>query len=116
MNRRQSGSRGEALALAALEKQGMKLLAMNHRAGRLELDLILAEGNRVVFVEVKARGTDRFGLGREAVTLKKQRHILDAARLYLAQNGLEERPVRFDVAEVDLLTGAVTHIPNAFTE
>lgn len=116
MNKQQAGSRGESLALAALEKKGMKLLARNHRAGRLELDLILAEGARVVFVEVKSRTTNRFGLGREAVTLKKQRHILDAARLYLAQNGLDERPVRFDVAEVNLATGAVTHILNAFTE
>lgn len=108
------GRRGEELALRALRRKDMRLLERNYRAGRMEVDLILRDGDAVVFVEVKARSTDRYGLGREAVTPLKQQHLRQAALVYLAAQNLLECPARFDVAEVDLATGQVTHIIDAF--
>ena len=49
------------------------------------------------------------------MTPAKQRNIIKAAEVYLAAHSLAEACVRFDVLEVDLVTGFVTHIPGAFT-
>ena len=114
MNNQRRGKYGEDLALRVLKRRGMKLLERNYRAGRMELDLILQDGDVIVFVEVKARSSDRYGLGREAVNAVKQQHLRQAALAYLAARGWMERPARFDVAEVDLNTGTVTHIRDAF--
>lgn len=114
MDRRQSGRQGETIACRALEEKGYRLLARNYRAERAEIDLIMQDGETIVFVEVKARSSARYGLGREAVTAEKQLRILRAAQAYLAANDAVDAPGRFDVAEVDLNTGETIHIENAF--
>ncbi|MCE5234689.1 MAG: YraN family protein [Eubacteriales bacterium] len=110
------GNLGEDAALAYFKKRGYALCARNYRAERCEIDLILREGACTVFVEVKARSSGRYGLGREAVTAAKQNNILRAAKHYLMENVLFEAPVRFDVAEFDPATGHIEHIKNAFGE
>lgn len=115
MSTRSSGARGEELACAYLQGLGFKLIQKNYRAGRYEVDLIMRQGETLVFVEVKARTGKGSILGREAVNRTKQRHILVAAQMYMQQNHAFDETVRFDVAEVDLLNGEVIHIPAAFT-
>ncbi len=114
--KRALGNAGEEAALAYLKKRKYALLARNYRAERCEIDLILRDGDTVVFVEVKARSGDRYGLGREAVTSAKQGNILRAAKHYLMENALFDAPVRFDVCEYSAQTGQILHIPNAFGE
>lgn len=114
--KRTLGNAGEDAALAYLKKRGYTLLKRNYRAERCEIDLIMREGETVVFVEVKARSGSRYGLGREAVTAGKQGNILRAAKHYLMENALFEAPVRFDVIEFAPATGEVVHIKNAFGE
>ncbi len=114
MNNRERGAQGEALALQYMLRKGCTLLERNYRAGRCEIDLILRDGDALVFAEVKARTTAAYGLGREAVTPAKQRNIIRAATRYLAAAGLFESEIRFDVLEVDLTCNSVTHIPAAF--
>ncbi|MBR0026478.1 MAG: YraN family protein [Clostridia bacterium] len=114
MDKQASGKAGEQIACRALEKKGFRLVERNYRALHAEIDLIMRDGKTLVFVEVKARSSDRFGSGREAVTFRKQQNILRAAQAYLAEHGGFDDPLRFDVAEVDLVTGNVTHIENAF--
>lgn len=111
---KQRGDRGEDLALQHLLRQGYRLLARNVRFGRRELDLVMEDHGVTVFVEVKARGSSRFGTPGEAVTAAKQRNLHQAAEAYLARAGLLDAPARFDVAEVDLLTGSVRVLVNAF--
>lgn len=115
MNTRRAGERGEALACAYLQKKGFALLQKNYRAGRYEIDLVMREGETIVFVEVKARSGKGEILGREAVNREKQRHIIMAAQRYLQQQRAFDAFVRFDVAEVDLLSGQVEHFSGAFT-
>ena len=64
------------------------------------------------FIEVKRRTTDRFGRPAEAVTPQKRLHILRTAMVYIQENDLADRPVRFDVIEV--IQGEVHHIEGAF--
>ena len=108
------GAEGERLALRHLQNRGYELLERNYRAQRCEIDLVMQDGETTVFVEVKARSSSLFGLGREAVTEKKRRNVVKAATAYAADHGLLEASLRFDVVEVALPSGRITHIENAF--
>ena len=66
----------------------------------------------LVITEVKARSTEKFGLGAEAVSLKKQAHIRRGAEFLLKMDRFRNATVRFDVASVD--AGKVNYIENAF--
>lgn len=115
MNTKTAGDTGESIACAYLENKGYRLLRKNYRMGRYEIDLVMRDGDVLVFVEVKARTGRGDILGREAVNFQKQQHIIRAAQGYMQRYGGFDAPVRFDVAEVELLTEEVTHIPAAFT-
>ena len=52
------GRTGEDLALAHLERLGYTLVARNHRTRYGELDLVVFDGQVLVFVEVKTRRND----------------------------------------------------------
>lgn len=112
MNRRAQGARGEDRALAYLIGKGLAPVARNCRLAGGEIDLILMDGDYLVFCEVKLRTDSRFGTGREAVDSRKQARIRLAAQAYLIQVGTPNARCRFDVVEIQ--AGQVTHIPNAF--
>ena len=78
-----------------------------------EIDLVMQDGDVVVFVEVKARETLAYGEPIEAVTPQKVRKIATTAQHFLVKNRMLGRSVRFDVVEV--LCGEVRHTENAFT-
>ena len=65
--RRAFGAEGEARAAAYLEREGYRIVDRNVRAGGVEMDLVATRGRQVVFVEVKARRSLRFGTPEEAV-------------------------------------------------
>ena len=112
MNKRETGSAGERTAAAFLEKAGCKILERNFRRSTGEIDLIARDGKTIAFVEVKRRSSLRYGRPAEAVNRAKQVHILRTSLLYLAENGLDDVPVRFDIIEV--LPDQVRHIKAAF--
>lgn len=111
------GNAGEEQAARYLDREGYTLLARNWRSGHLELDIVADWLGELVFVEVKTRKDEDFAPAHTAVTLEKQRHIVQAAHAYMASHRLDQ-PYRFDVIA---LVGAppswtLHHIPNAFTE
>lgn len=108
------GRRGEAAAKRALEQKGYATLAQNFRDGPREIDLVMQDGETIVFVEVKARSSVAFGTPGEFVTKNKQRLLTMAAQSYLIQNDLLDRPARFDVVEIYLNDNKLRHIRNAF--
>ena len=77
MPSRTKGELGEALAAQYLEAQGWRMIARNYRCPWGEIDLICEKEQLLVFAEVKARTGVRYGLPREAVTLKKQERASD---------------------------------------
>lgn len=112
MNKRKIGSIGESAACAALKKAGLHVLTRNYRRSTGEIDVIAQDRNTIVFVEVKQRSTVRYGQPAEAVNRTKMQRIARTALLYLAENGLDDAPMRFDIMEV--LPDEIRHIPNAF--
>lgn len=97
---RELGGRGEEAAKAYLQALGYRILLENYTTPAGEVDLIAQDGEVLVFIEVKARSSARYGPPEAAVTPWKQRQIVRAAELYLAKAGLKEAACRFDVVAV----------------
>lgn len=107
-----TGLQGEALAEEYLCRLGMSVVARRFRGQDGEVDLIMLDGETVIFVEVKNRPRGRVGSGLAAVTPNKQRRLANAALAFLVQREWTDRPVRFDVVEIS--EQGVLHVPNAF--
>ncbi len=113
MNRRQMGAFYEQVAAEYLEERGCRVVERNYRCRCGEIDLIVRQGDMLVFVEVKFRRDRSMGDPQEAVNGAKQRRIRGAAMNYLAVRHLPPGvPSRFDV--VSILGDQITWIPNAF--
>ena len=110
--RRALGADGEERAAAWYEANGYTVVARNWRCRDGELDLVVCRGRTLVFVEVKARRTDRFGIPAEAVTPAKQRRLRGLAARYLEDTGTRADSLRFDV--VAILAGRLEVIEAAF--
>lgn len=110
--RRALGAAGEAQAAAWYEARGYEVVARNWRCRDGELDLVVRRGRVLVFVEVKARTSARFGAPAEAVTADKQRRLRRLAMRYLADTGAAAGELRFDV--VAILAGSLEVIEAAF--
>ena len=95
------GARGESLACQHLRRAGYKILYRNFR-GRTggELDIVSREGDTLVFVEVKTRGSEDFGRPFEAVRPDQQRRISRGALAWLRMLDNPDILFRFDVVEV----------------
>ncbi len=108
------GRGAEERAKAYLEQKGYRTLRQNYRNGPREIDLVMQDGETVVFVEVKARSRTRYGTPAEFVTAAKRRQLTLAAEAYLMEERLLDVPARFDVVEVYLSSGEIRQIENAF--
>ncbi len=98
----QAGARQEDLALAYLQAAGLRLLARNVACRAGELDLVMRDGSTLVFVEVRARRSRRFGGAAASVDGNKQRRLVRAAQHYLQHRWHGSLPCcRFDVVAVD---------------
>jgi putative endonuclease len=96
--RRATGDRFEGAALSFLQARGLRLAQANFLCRHGEIDLIMREGEAIVFVEVRYRSDARFGGALASVTAAKRRKLISAAHLWLAWHPREaSRPCRFDV-------------------
>ncbi len=96
-----AGKWGENLAANELARLGYAVLARRYRTRFGEIDIVAQDGGTVVFVEVKARRTERYGSAAESVTSWKQRRIAAMALDYLGRVGRLDDPCRFDVVAID---------------
>ena len=100
-DRQTLGKLGEDLACAELARRGYAILARRYRTRFGEIDIVSEREGMVVFVEVKARRSNRFGSAAEALPLWKRRRISAMALDYLAWTGWLNRLCRFDVVAID---------------
>ena len=123
-SKKRVGRRGERVAARYLRRRGYRIVAKNERHGKNELDLVVKDGQYIVFVEVKARSF----LGEmpsdsrpaEAVDRDKRLRTAKAALDHLHDHPSPLCP-RFDVVEVwldrakHLKVLRINHIVDAFS-
>ncbi|MBF0242245.1 MAG: YraN family protein [Desulfamplus sp.] len=130
------GQQAEEAAALYLEKHGYKILQRNYRTRLAEIDIIAlhkalsstdtnlnainSQDNQtvdtLVFIEVKARSSTRYGLPSEAVSISKQKKIVSAALQYIKEHGFNDTKIRFDVMSILVDNGQykIEIIDNAF--
>ena len=104
------GLLGEMRARRYLQRQGMRFLRGRYRAAHGEIDLIMKDGETIVFTEVKYRSDGMPGSGVRAVDADKRRRLKQAAGVYLSLYPADD--VRFDVVEIT--RSGIRHIRSAF--
>ena len=110
MNTRQRGKEWEQKVCRYLKDKGYFIVDVNFACACGEIDIIAAQRQTLVFIEVKYRRNARYGYALEAVTPAKQKKIRRTADVYLAKHAGAD--CRFDVIGID--DGEITHIEDAF--
>ncbi|MFQ6004643.1 MAG: YraN family protein [Woeseia sp.] len=96
------GRRAEKLALAYLKSNGLRKIATNFRCRMGEVDLVMQDGDCLVFAEVRFRNQNRFTTAVESVDRHKQRKIIRTAAAFLGRYPkYGNYSVRFDVVGLD---------------
>jgi len=101
MNGKRIGDHAEHIACQFLQTHGLELVSRNYRCRRGEIDLIMRDGDSVVFVEVRYRKHSNYGRAAETVSPSKQARIIYCARHFLSRQRTWNQPARFDVVCID---------------
>lgn len=113
MNKRQIGTFYEREAVRYLQEQRVQIVELNYRCRQGEIDIIGYDASCLVFFEVKARNSLRYGTGLEAVHYRKQQKICRVADYYRFQHKISEFvPIRYDCISID--EGRLYWLKNAF--
>lgn len=92
------GAHFEKLSAALLERHGYRILARRYRCRRGEIDLVASGAGCLVFVEVRARRSRRYGGAAASVGRGKQMRLWHCAALFRSRNPQwHHLPCRFDV-------------------
>jgi putative endonuclease len=116
--RQTAGREAEAYALRHLQEQGLTLITQNWSCRRGELDLVMLDGDTVVFVEVRYRRHAGWGGALESVDYRKQEKLTLAAQTFLqSESKWADSPCRFDVVAINGNPGSqppLNWLKNAF--
>jgi putative endonuclease len=98
------GRIGEDLAHRFLRARGCTVVARNYRtlSGSGEIDLVVWDGRKLAFIEVKTRGSEEFGPPESAVDAEKRERVQRAARDYVRRTEIPWRDTRFDIVSIVL--------------
>lgn len=109
------GAQAEQFAARFLQQHGLVLLEQNYRCRQGEIDLILKDGDTLVFVEVRLRSRKDFGGAAASIDRRKQQHLISAAQHYLSTLR-NIPPCRFDAVLLQEPDGSagVEWLKNAF--
>jgi putative endonuclease len=109
-NHIKTGKTAEDLAYIFLSNEGLKPLKRNYLCSAGELDLIMKDGEVIVFIEVRARSSNKFVDAIETIDERKKSHIIRASEHFLQKHRLtNSRICRFDVI---LFSGGFPDINN----
>jgi len=111
----QLGKDAEHLAASYLQRKGFSIVARNYRYKRAEIDIIAQKGACLLFIEVKARTSNRFGYPEEFVFPAKQALLREAAENYIIAHDWNQA-IRFDIIAVLQRNGKaqIMHFEDAF--
>lgn len=94
------GKAGESTACRYLQRFGYDILARNYSTPLGEIDIVAQDGDFLVFVEVKTRRNDTYGLPEEAINRKKMHKLTTLAQYYIKSKKIYNKKARFDVVSV----------------
>jgi len=108
------GRWGEEAASKYLKAKGYRIIDRNFSCKLGELDIIALDGAELVFIEVKTRRNQSYGLPCEAVNAAKIRHLKRMAAYYTSVFPAAQQDVRLDVIEILMRDGRpyIRHIEN----
>ncbi|MEP2650489.1 MAG: YraN family protein [Paraglaciecola sp.] len=97
------GKEAEELARTFLQKKGLIFIAKNYSCRTGEIDLIMQDGEQLVFVEVKYRTRNQFGSAMEYFHPSKRRKFVSALMYYMQEKSLNPSivPHRIDLVAID---------------
>ncbi|MCB1801020.1 MAG: YraN family protein [Gammaproteobacteria bacterium] len=95
-----AGSKAEDEAQRYLIENGLVARQRNYRCRGGEIDLVMRDGDCLVFIEVRYRRRSGFGGALASIDARKQRRVIHAAQHYLARHNWQG-PCRFDVIAFD---------------
>lgn len=98
---RQLGLKGEVLASVYLQSLGYELLSANYRFAHREIDLIMRQGEVLVFVEVRTRTRGGLVDAYVSVDKRKQRCLFSAAGKYIREKR-SHALIRFDIVWIEM--------------
>ncbi|MDY6873972.1 MAG: YraN family protein [Chloroflexota bacterium] len=101
-HQRKIGNLGENIAATHLEKKGYQILDRNYSSRYGELDLVAKKGSYLVFVEVKTRTSNAFGMPEASVTADKFERICNTGLFWLQDHPEEPDDWRVDVIAIQL--------------
>ena len=109
------GKRSEIIATEYLKEKGYKILETNYKNKIGEIDIIAQDKDYIVFVEVKARLSQKFGHPFDAIDERKQQKIRAIASIYLINNKKYGTKCRFDAISIlGLENPEICHLVDAF--
>lgn len=94
------GKWGETQAASFLEDEGVEIIGRNIRTAYGEIDLVGRLPGTCIFIEVKTRSSNDFGMPEDAVTKNKLIHIFQSAQAYLVDHPELGENWRIDVIAV----------------
>lgn len=108
------GDSAERIAEAYLIARGLSVVARNFQCRFGEIDLIMQDGEVLVFTEVRYRASENFGGAVASIGVTKQRRIIAAASHYIGPLK-HPPPCRFDVVLLNKINiNNVEWLKNAF--
>lgn len=95
------GKATESAAENYLLQRGLTCLHRNFRCRLGEIDLVMRDGDCLVFVEVRFRRQGQHGSGAESITYAKRQKLIRSAAFYLRTCRVSSHQVcRFDVISI----------------
>ncbi|OGT42879.1 MAG: YraN family protein [Gammaproteobacteria bacterium RIFCSPHIGHO2_12_FULL_37_34] len=113
------GKSAEQAACRFLRDKGLRLLQTNYRCYFGEIDIIMQDGNDIVFIEVRGRNHHDYGSALESINKSKIKKIIKTATHFLQRKKwLYKVANRFDVVTINRVTNQwqIAWIKNAFWE
>ena len=111
---REKGADTEQFACDYLQAKGLQLIQRNFFSRYGEIDIIMREGDTLIFVEVRYRNNNTFGGAAASVTPTKQQRIIKTALAYQQKNAPQDG-MRFDVVAIEGNYSKVEWVQNAFS-
>jgi len=110
------GKRGEQIAIDYLIEKGYKIIERNWYFKKKEIDIIAEKDDFLIIIEVKSRSIGFQEDPRDAVNMKKQRFLIQAANAYVNKYDIDME-VGFDIITVVFFNEheyKLRHIDDAF--